>query len=182
MRIADPEVIMKIIEGKHARLEVADLIRVNQLVREKTDYEGFLAWYENLSLLERIALMRALNDFAGQALFPKPPPYEEALADAGLSAQNPLVERAKLFRTGLSLELRMLLDDWLLQLTDEERLVVFRFFVYLFGTAERKVKCGGDCNHWWHRDLMDARVVDDLLQNPSFYYTNPRDDERVKKQ
>jgi hypothetical protein len=36
------------------------------------------------------------------------------------------------------------------------------------------------CNHWWHRDLLDERVVRDLLSDPHFYLTAMKDDDRIK--
>ena len=154
---------------------------MNQLVRTHIDFDGFVAWYNALSLTEQIALMRELNENAGQACFPQAPPYEEAGAVAQLQADEPLIILAKSFASGLSLPLRMTVDTWLFTLSEEDRLTVFRFFVYLFGTAERKVRCdSSSCNHWWHRDLLDARVVEDLLNDPQYYKTSIKDDARVK--
>lgn len=36
------------------------------------------------------------------------------------------------------------------------------------------------CNHWWHRDLLDERVVQDLLNDPRYYVTAMKDDARIQ--
>jgi hypothetical protein len=55
--------------------------------------------------------------------------------------------------------------------------------VLLFGIAEGRVfraETKATCNHWWHRDLTDERVVQDILNNPKFYTTSMKDDDRIK--
>jgi hypothetical protein len=37
------------------------------------------------------------------------------------------------------------------------------------------------CNHWWHRDLLDDRVVEARLADPTFYNTSMKDDGGIKK-
>lgn len=37
-----------------------------------------------------------------------------------------------------------------------------------FAIAERRRKeneCGSTCNHWWHKDLSDEKVVKEILEN-----------------
>jgi hypothetical protein len=72
-------------------------------------------------------------------------------------------------------ELRPLLSPtyelcrWVEGLSDADRAVVFWLFVFLFGVAEGRVyqrETPEHCNHWWHRDLLDDRVVRDLVTNP----------------
>jgi hypothetical protein len=57
-------------------------------------------------------------------------------------------------------------------------------YVYLFGTAEGRVYQGATregCNHWWHRDLLDERVVQALLNDPQYWRTSMKDDDQIKK-
>lgn len=44
--------------------------------------------------------------------------------------------------------------------------VAFRLFVALLGVADqrRRSRCGPVCAHWWHLDLADKEVIDDLLR------------------
>jgi hypothetical protein len=62
---------------------------------------------------------------------------------------------------------------------------VFTFAVYLFGLAEGRVfarEAKESCNHWWHRDLLDPRVVAAILNDPHYYRTSLKDDEPIKYQ
>lgn len=53
-------------ENGQARLDKADLIRINQLVRPTTNYEGFRAWHQELAVSERVALLAGLCYLAYQ--------------------------------------------------------------------------------------------------------------------
>jgi len=71
---------------------------------------------------------------------------------------------------------------WLRSGEDSTRTRAFKYFVYLFGEAERRVLRAEDmqtCNHWWHRNLEDKRVVESILADPGYYKTSPRDDQRL---
>jgi len=67
---------------------------------------------------------------------------------------------------------------------DQQQEVVLRLLVYLFGYAEERIYSRETeewCNHWWHRDLLDERVVNDLLADPEYYRTSMKDDQRIKR-
>jgi hypothetical protein len=164
---------------------LADLIRLNQLVRGRIDYKGFRAWYDALPPDGQRELAWTLCEFAHQAGVNQAR-FGEAVELAGLAADHPLVAHVSALctplweRRGGSL---FELYDWVKKLPDTERPVVFRLFVFLFGVAEGRVYRGETrecCNHWWHRDLLDERVVRDLLNDPRFYMTAMKDDERIK--
>jgi Family of unknown function (DUF5958) len=160
--------------------ELADLIRVNQLVRHRIDFEGFGAWYAALPAERRRALTYLLCEFAHQAGVTDAT-WDEALAASGLSAADPVVQQVGAARRGDQPLFR--LYDFVLAVPDESLPTVFRLFVYLFGTAEGRVLRGESaehCNHWWHRDLLDERVVHDLLNDPRYYMTAQKDDKRIK--
>ncbi len=75
------------------------------------------------------------------------------------------------------------LHAWLLELSETDRLIVFALAVYLFGKAEGRVYRQEEkqwCNHWWHRDLLDERVVNAILNDPMFYTTAMKDDDGIK--
>lgn len=164
-------------------LELIDLIRINQLVRNYIDFDKFEKWYNSLSVLEQSALTTTLCDFSYQAEFDEAT-YNEALKEAGIDSDNSLVKYAVSFYN----KRRRYLDihsfyKWLIQLQDVERFVVFRNFVYLFGKAEGIVyrhETKEGCNHWWHRNLLDEKVVQSLLDNPKYYSTSLKDDDLLK--
>lgn len=160
--------------------ELTDLIRVNQLVRGRIDYEGFRAWYDALPTEPRRALTYLLCEFAHQAGVDDAI-WDEALAASGLSVSDPVVQRLWSVRRA---EYPVFpLYQFVVAVPEEDLPKVFRLFVYLFGTAEGEVyrnESAEHCNHWWHRDLLDGRVVQSLLRDPRYYSTCRKDDDRVK--
>jgi hypothetical protein len=75
------------------------------------------------------------------------------------------------------------LADWLMERDEEERKTLLPLLVYYFGLSEGEVfarETAENCNHWWHRDLLDSRVVCDLLKNPEYFLTSIKDDAVVK--
>lgn len=160
--------------------ELADLIRLNQLVRGWIDIAGFHSWYASLPFERQRALTYQLCEFAYQAGVDDAL-WDEALAASGLSASDPVVRRALAAGRGQHPVFR--LHDFVVALPAEDLATAFRLFVYLFGTAEGRVyrrESKEHCNHWWHRDLLDERVVRDLLHDPRYYATARKDDARVK--
>jgi hypothetical protein len=159
---------------------LADLIRVNQLIRHRIDFEGFRDWYASLSPEQRRALAYLLCEFAYQAGV-SDAIWDEALVASGLPAADSVVQQVWCVRQAEYPLVR--LYEFLQALPDVALPTVFRLFVYLFGTAEGRVyreESKEDCNHWWHRDLLDERVVRDLLSDPRFYMTARQDDDRIK--
>ncbi|HEY9402008.1 MAG TPA: DUF5958 family protein [Pyrinomonadaceae bacterium] len=172
---------MKEHENQFFLLDLSEIIRVNQLVRQNIDFDGFIAWYEKLSIPERCALITALFEFAYQAGVNEGM-YEEALSAANINKGHPLVEKAKGFFSEYFSDLASL-HNWLFGLSETDRSVVFTLAVFLFGKAEGRVYAQEDkewCNHWWHRDLLDERVVKSILNDPKFYMTAMKDDDRIK--
>jgi hypothetical protein len=160
--------------------ELADLIRVNQLVRGRIDFEGFRAWYLALPSDQRRALTYLLCEFAHQAGVDATT-WDEALAASGLSATDAVAQRVLAAGRGEHPVFR--LYELVVAVPEEDLPTTFRLFVYLFGTAEGAVyrrERKEWCNHWWHRDLLDERVVRDLLTDPRFYMTAKKDDDRIK--
>lgn len=107
--------------------------------------------------------------------------WAEALAVSSLPAADPVVRQAlALGRAEFPI---FGLHDFVLAVPENSLPVVFRLFVSLFGVAEGGVYRNEReewCNHWWHRDLLDERVVRDLLSNPRYYSTAMKDDAAVK--
>jgi len=55
----------------------------------------------------------------------------------------------------------------------------FRLAYFLFGLAEGEVfrrETPEWCDHWWHRNLTDTRVREDLLRDPNYVYTSMSSD------
>jgi hypothetical protein len=164
-------------EGLNVCLERADLIRMNQLVRKHIDYDGFMRWYASLEPGEQGALIGELCHCAYQAGVDGSV-YEEAFRLSGLDREDPEILMLKQVRGPGGLNIGGLVN-WLVGSAPEVRVKAFKWFVFLFGVAEHRLIASENaafCNHWWHRNLDDPRVVDSLLTDPTFHRTSPRDD------
>ena len=164
-------------------LTLSEIIKVNQLVRLSIDLVGFTKWYDQLSSRQQHVLISTLFEFAHQAGVDEKT-WEEALSVGKVTSYSDQVLVIKSFH---NYELRFHdhsgFITWLQNLSESERRNVFTIGVYLFGTTEGKVfreESKEWCNHWWHRDLLDRRVVEDILANSKFYMTSMEDDDRFK--
>lgn len=172
---------MKEHEGQWFSLELPEIIKVNQLIRRTIDVEGFNSWYSQLPVSEKCALIYALFEFAYQAGVDESI-YTEALSAARIDTDHPLIETFGTFM-GKNYPDWLSLHKWVMQLSEAERFIIFTFAVPLFGKAEGRVyrnELKEWCNHWWHRDLLDDRVVNSILNDPEFYLTAMKDDEKIK--
>lgn len=171
--------------GEHVILELPDLIRMNRLVRGGIDIEGFAVWFEQLGDDEGRGLIDTVITYACEAGVTEPI-YAEALRRAGLSVDDAwvatLTDRFRGDGPDRSHRgLQRVRDD--IKVADRAELRrLLGWAVHVFGVAEGRVSAdpAESCNHWWHRDLTDDRVVQDLLHDPKYYKTAKRDDLRVK--
>lgn len=162
------------------RFAVSDLIRINQLVRSQIDLDSFNSWYEELPPQQRRELTSLLCEFAHQAGVTRAI-WEQAAVASGVQTSDPLIQPA--FSAAGTDHSAFRLFHMIEAASEDSLPRIFRFCVYLFGIAEGRVYRRERklwCNHWWHRDLLDKRVVDDLLSNPQFYMTSMKDDDRIK--
>jgi hypothetical protein len=172
---------MKKVEDGWFHLELVEVIRMNQLVRGKIDLDGFTAWYEQLSQPEQCMLIYQTVEFAYRAGVDEGV-WSMALVAINLENNHPIIEQVLSFLRRSFPEWTHF-HNWLAQLSDSDRLTIFNLAVYLFGIAEGRAYGNEEqscCNHWWHRDLLDERVVRDLLRDPKFHMTSMKDDERIK--
>jgi hypothetical protein len=164
-------------------LELPDIIKINQLVRNKINIEGFQAWYAGLSIGERVALIDTLLEFGYQAGIDNRV-WEEALATNEGAIREEIVQSLRSFHTEeLGFHDWGGFQSWRAALSDVDRDALFVLSIYLFGTAEGRAYRNERkewCNHWWHRNLSDPRVVEALLGDPRFYTTAMKDDDAFK--
>lgn len=170
------------IGNKGVSLELTEIIKVNQLVRNRIDFVEFIEWYGRLSSPNQRALIRTLFEFAYQAGVDEEV-WREAIIVGGIQIDT-LVPQIKAFHNDdLGFHDWGGFLEWLSEVSDEDRSDVFRISVSLFGTAEGKVfqkEKKEWCNHWWHRDLLDDRVVEAIKSDPRFFMTSMKDDDRIK--
>jgi hypothetical protein len=175
---------MERIDG-HWVLDLPDLIRINQLIRHRIDLPAFEDWYDSLIPAQRHRLTLTLCEFAYQAGCDERVTKEAILA-AGLTSEHPLVRQShdlRLDHPKGNCPDWMSIDQRLKDLPPDDRRKVFQWFVFLFGLAEGRVyrrETKRFCNHWWHRDLLDERVVQAILTDPQFYSTSMKDDDAIK--
>jgi hypothetical protein len=171
--------------GDVIRLEMSDLIRANQLIRGKVDRTGFIEWFDSLDGAEQCELAMRLAAFACEAGFDQTN-LESAEASAAIAEHGPVIQRVREW-TKETPKPQWQIDQlriWFSALPANDRRAAFILLACLFGEAEGRVFANEtveNCNHWWHRNLQDPRVVEDLLSDPNAGNTSMRDDERVKR-
>ncbi len=164
-------------EANRVQIDKADVIRMNQLVRRRVNYEGFWAWYQELATDEQAALITALCHYAYQAGVNESI-HDRACHAGGFAHDDEFVLMMKKIQDRGGLNIGGL-TEWLGSVEADTRVRALKFFVYLFGEAEQQAMAKEDrqhCNHWWHRNLEDERVVQNILNDPEYYKTSPRDD------
>jgi len=132
---------------------------------------------------EQIALIVTLYECAHQAGFNEQI-YKEALTEAALKKDDVLVCKSLSFHEPDKYLDLVGFEEWLTQLNNTSRFTVFKMCVYLFAKAESNVyknETKESCNHWWHRDLLDEKVLQSILKNPRYYMTAMRDDDAIKQ-
>jgi len=145
------------------RLTIAAMTRaqrtilLNQVAQSVRPFDDVTQELAVVSESERLEWMGDLI-FAVAQSHPTRVDVDAALAKSGLKVTyTPCVLlRTKPFREALS-KIRGLPAD--------ETEKSFRALISLLGVADgrRRAKCGSGCHHWWHKDLSDTRVVDELL-------------------
>ena len=160
-------------------MSLHDIIKINQLVRGRIDIDGFEEWYRQLSTHQQLALINCLYMFAYQAGADEHT-WAEALSLAEPGSDLVIAQNIKSFHVAeLGLHLSGDFDSWLKNLSEDYRYTTFVILVYLFGVAEGSVfrnETINSCNHWWHRNLLDSRVVEAILGDPEYYRTSIKDD------
>jgi hypothetical protein len=163
------------------KLELHDIIRMNQLARSHINVDGFTIWYQELSPPEQRFLIYKLFEYAHQAGADETI-YLDALAASQLHRQHPLVIQVDtLLREGRPNWASF--HQWLDQLSQIEQEKIFALAITVFGHAEQRIfaqETKERCNHWWHRNLLDPRVVTAILNDPHYYRTSMKDDKLIK--
>lgn len=164
-------------------MSLEDLIKINQLIRPRIDIEGFNAWYTSLSSDDQNSLITTLVDFAYQAgVYTET--WDQAASIGEFTKHVALVDNIKSFhQTEIGCHDLTGFGSWLHGLSTADKNATFLIAVVLFGVAEGAVfrnESEASCNHWWHRDLLDTRVVAAIRNDPEYYLTAMKDDESLK--
>jgi hypothetical protein len=137
------------------QLDREELVRMNQLARVAPCLDGYLAWYEELSECERIALTCALLRYGTE--YNDGSRWSEFVAAAGLVKESHVaVYIWSCHREGWWKFDNKELFSWLASLDANDQRNAFKLAASFFGLNERrrfeacKASAGG-CTHWWHQ-------------------------------
>ena len=161
-------------------LNLPSLIRMNRSVRGTLQVDELERWWHDAPRPERDALTFSLFFCAKEAGI-KGWMLDDALRSAGLSGEDDGVLQAVAATRGAAEA--AVFYSWIPGASDESQQRAFRFGYHVFGLAEGEVfraETPETCNHWWHRDLLDPRVVADLLADPRYYLTSRATDRRLR--
>ncbi len=139
-------------------MNLRDEVLLNQIAQGVRPVQEGNAWFAALPGDRRLEILRWLANMATHA-GARMGDAEAAIRDAGLKpTATPSVLLSK---DNLPVQLAKIVN-----LPADEQPKAFRLLTALFRVADarrRAVQCAGGCSHWWHRDLSDGGVVEELL-------------------
>jgi hypothetical protein len=140
-----------------AMTRIERTILLNQVAQSVRRFDDITRELAIISETERVEWLSDLIFAVGQS-HPTPADVEAALAASGLKlTYTPCVLlRSKPLRDALA-KIRQLPTD------ETEKSFRALTSVLSVSDARRRVACGSGCQHWWHKDLGDVRVVNELL-------------------
>jgi hypothetical protein len=139
-------------------MTIRDELLLNQVAQGVLTAGDGATWFQALQADCQREVLRWLANMATQA-GARTEDAEPAIRTAGLKPT--LTPCVLLTKEYLPVQLAKIVN-----LPAGESLKSFRLLMALFQIADarrRAIRCAGGCSHWWHRDLADAGVVDELL-------------------
>jgi hypothetical protein len=136
---------------------IEDQIIINQLAQNILDRTDGETWFDSLDPTRQMAMLNDVFYFIKNTS-----PHQEdammAIAKSGLkTTYTPCVLLTKYDLWGALAKIKNLPID--------ERPKVFKLAVTLLGISDerrRAQRCSGLCSHWWHRDLGDRMVIEQI--------------------
>jgi hypothetical protein len=138
-------------------LKLDDAILLNQLAQGIVSYSDGDAWFQARNVGDQRRLLLGLNVLILQA---SPRREDAALAISAAQLPQTLTPCVLLTKPDLRIQLAKLA-----QLPEPELPRAFRLLIELLAVADnrrRREKPLDLVNHWWHRDLSDPKVVEDI--------------------
>lgn len=133
-------------------------IFLNQLAQGVRNVDEGQNWFAALSMEEQRGVLTALANMAVQAGALK----SDAVKAIESAQMKPTYTPCVLLqRDNLAVQLAKIVN-----LEGDEQRKSFKLLLALFRIADarrRTVQCVQGCNHWWHRDLSDPVVIDNIL-------------------
>jgi hypothetical protein len=144
------------------KLMIEELLFLNQYIQNVVQREAINNWFLSFDEMDRQAVVSGIWVLAWQARAVRSD-FAEAAVAAGLNPTHTPVVAASNKETQfryVGFKLAALKGPVLEQ--------AFWFSLELYALAERRrkrEKCSAGCNHWWHKDLSDKRVVKKILKD-----------------
>jgi hypothetical protein len=138
-------------------LTIDEAIIVNQIAQNVVSLTDGAKWFAGHTAEEKRRLLRGINVLVLQAS-PNPEDASQAVSRSQLKAT--LTPCVVLLKPGLKTQLAKLAE-----LPDAQLEQAFRLLIALLCIADsrrRKEKPLDLVNHWWHRNLADPKVLDDI--------------------
>ena len=134
-----------------------DDILVNQWVQNVQTTPVILDWFESGSSERKLEILRYLASLCKQARATN----VEGQQAISASALNPRRSAGVLLAKGANTEILNKLST----LRNADGVDAFILLLYLLRIADKRRKAAetpASCNHWWHRDLGDPIVLDEI--------------------
>ena len=138
--------------------EVDRLIMLNRLAQGHVSVRYGVEWFSDHSEVDQREILRLL--------------VHASLQSGATAADVPAaIERAELKRTFTPC-VQLLKGQLNIQLSKVVRLPMqeleksFKLLLSLLAISDRRrrEKCGNKCSHWWHRDLRDVHVIEEVRE------------------
>lgn len=145
-------------------LSIQEEIILNQYAQGINSASDLLDWYNSFDNDKKRSILVQIWSLANQAKANEED-VENARIIAGLKVTHTPVKM--LYTEKLPFKNR---GFKLADLKGKEQVQAFLLILNCFSIAEQKQKCKCDidkknCNHWWHQDLSNSQLVQELLRN-----------------
>lgn len=138
-------------------ISIEDQIWINKVAQGFEQMENAIVWFSDLPEQAKLDVLRYLSYLVIQA-----GANQEDVTEAVHRAQlkNTLTPCVLLLTGVLKIQISKAL-----QLPASEYRHVFLLLLSIFSVADdrrRREKCKNSCNHWWHQDLQQNEVVNEI--------------------
>jgi hypothetical protein len=137
-----------------------DIIFLNQVVQGIHDVDRAVEWFRGHEAEEQVHILQQVGYIAIEA--------GATAADALNAAEMVGVKSGTPACVMMSKQPSKTQLAKVLGLPEAERQRSFAFLLGLLIVADerrRETKCQGKCSHWWHRDLRNQEVVNDIIDS-----------------
>ena len=139
-------------------------IFINQIIQGIKSFNEGVNWFEMFDDKIKLDILRGLNYMMLQS------GAQDSDVDLAIfeSKLKPTYTPCVLLKKG-----RLNDQSWkILNLPASEYRKSFILFLIIFKIADerrRNLLCKGNCSHWWHKDLSDKKVVDEILNDGALH-------------